>query len=254
VKLFDDFTSVGDGLPANPKHAIFGLDANWQIQNAVEYYMREHRPETIWFTTDQLEWLHDTDRASGFKEFVAANAAIGRTVVTTDRTIKNIYNGPPSFADPSAHLMRFGERVESVRRGTPYVLAILRSDQEYPLNTIGLARAWRWLAPGLAMPPLRYYTAIVGRVGEPPVLVESQDRPYRVHTQITPDYYDVRMESWLPTDTIRRAGFGHVIVNRRHALTIERGISFVAFGRERLVAYDSGPFAPLRGYIVPAQD
>ena len=44
------------------------------------------------------------------------------------------------------------------------------------------------------------------------MLVESQDRPYRVRVTIEPFDFDVRMESWLPTDTIRRAGFGHVIV------------------------------------------
>ena len=81
------------------------------------------------------------------------------------------------------------------------------------------------------MPPtLRQYTVVVGRVGERPVLVESQDRPYRVRARLEPFDFDVRMESWLPTDTIRRAGFGHVIVNRKHVLTLERGISFVALG------------------------
>ena len=104
------------------------------------------------------------------------------------------------------------------------------------------------------MPSLRYYTVIVGRVGERPVMVASQDHPYRVRTQMANDYFDVRMESWLPTDTIRRAGFGHVIVNRRHALTLERGISFIALGPDGSPVYESGPFAPLRGYIVPAND
>ena len=40
---------------------------------------------------------------------------------------------------------------------------------------------------------------------------------------------EVRMESWLAFDTIRRMGFGQVVANRRHALVVERGISFVAF-------------------------
>ena len=33
---------------------IFGVDSNWQIQNAFEYFMREHRPGVAWFTTDEL--------------------------------------------------------------------------------------------------------------------------------------------------------------------------------------------------------
>ena len=59
---------------------------------------------------------------------------------------------------------------------------------------------------------------------------------------------DVRMESWLPADTIRRAGFGHVVANRRHVLTLERGVSLVLLGpdgRLRGTHYASGLFAPL---------
>jgi hypothetical protein len=58
---------------------------------------------------------------------------------------------------------------------------------------------------------------------------------------------DVRMESWLPPDTMRRAGFGHVVVNRRHVLTLERGVSLVALGENgetRLAGYASGLYAP----------
>ena len=55
---------------------------------------------------------------------------------------------------------------------------------------------------------------------------------------------DVRMESWLPTDTIRRAGFGHVIVNRKHLLTLERGVSFVAMGPGGEPVYSSGILRP----------
>ena len=102
------------------------------------------------------------------------------------------------------------------------------------------------------MPPTpRQYTVVVGKVGERPVLVESQDRPYRVRVRLEPFDIDVRMESWLPTDTIRRAGFGHVMVNRRHALTLERGISFVALGPEGRPIYGSGLFAPIRRYALP---
>jgi hypothetical protein len=151
------------------------------------------------------------------------------------------------------HLTQFGERIESMRPGTPYALAILRPDREFPLDTLGLARAWEVLAPGVALPALRQYTLIVGKAGERPVLIESQDRPYRIQARVEPFDFDVRMESWLPTDTIRRAGFGHVIVNRTHALTLERGISFVSLGPGGGPIYGSGLFAPLaRQLIDPA--
>jgi hypothetical protein len=126
----------------------------------------------------------------------------------------------------------------------------MRSDREYALNTADLESAWRWLAPGVSMPPLRHYTVAVGRVGESPTLLESQDRPYRVNTRIEGLDFDVRMESWLPTDTIRRAGFGHVVINRQHALTMERGISFLALSDEGGPIYESGLYAPIRRYIL----
>jgi len=60
------------------------------------------------------------------------------------------------------------------------------------------------------------------------------------------------MESWLSTDTIRRMGFGHVIVNRQHTLIVERGLSFVAFderGRAIRTTYRSNIFAPVPRYV-----
>ena len=62
---------------------------------------------------------------------------------------------------------------------------------------------------------------------------------------------DIRIESFLPFDTIRRAGFGCVVANRRRVLTIDRGVSFVALGPDgralvaRLVRRPLHPAAPL---------
>ena len=137
-----------------------------------------------------------------------------------------------------------------MRPGTPYVLAVLRSDPEYSLDTAELSRAFELLAPGVRLPSLRQYTAVVGRAGELPMLMQSADRPYRVRVMLEPISIDVRMESWLPTDTIRRAGFGHVIVDRRHALMLERGISFMALGGGSDPVYLSGPVAPITRHLL----
>jgi Protein of unknown function (DUF2723) len=252
LKLLDELTAGIDGVPARPQDTVLGLDGNWQLQNAVEYYMRERKPGFVWFTTDQFEWLLEGDRGQQFDNFVRANAEINRRVIVTDRVADNVWPPPPSQRkhDPEPHALTFSRHINSIRPGTPYALAILRSDLEFPLNTAGLADAWRWLAPGVTMPTLRHYAVIVGRVGERPVLVESHDRPYRVRVRIEPYDFEVRMESWLPTDTIRRAGFGHVIVNRKHALTLERGLSFVALGPGGGPVYGSGLFAPLAQRIL----
>ena len=237
-------------LPKTPYDTVYGLDSNWQIQNAFEYYMRERRPGIAWFTTDQLEWLQEGDRLKRFNAFVSANEDIGRSVLITDRAFDFVHTVPQLRGEPGPERQYFPLGVKSVATGTPYVLAFLRSDREYPPMAAGLGDAWRWLAPGIAAPPLRNYTVIVGRVGGKPVLVESQDRPYRVRVRLAPFDIDVRMESWLPTDTIRRAGFGHVVVNREHALTLERGISFVGLGpRGAGPIYGSGLFAPIPRHV-----
>jgi hypothetical protein len=242
-QLLDEFTN-------NPT-AVYGVDTNWQVQNAFEYFMRERRPGVPWFYTEELEWLQGIHRAARFNTFVARNAEIGRRVILSGPAAEKVTNPPPSqrLDDVDPPSVTFSTRVESLRPGAPYVLAVLRADREYSLNTAALHDAWRHLAPGMTMPTWRQYTVIVGRVGERPVLVASQDRPYRVGVTIEPFDFDVRMESWLPTDTIRRAGFGHVVVNRRHVLTLERGISFVALGHGGGPSYESGLFAPIGKHV-----
>ena len=59
---------------------------------------------------------------------------------------------------------------------------------------------------------------------------------------------DIRMESWMPADTIGRAGFGHVIANRRRAMALDRGVGFVALrpdGAPAMTAYAAGLYATL---------
>jgi hypothetical protein len=252
VKLLDEFTTPRDDLAAGPQEVIYGLDANWQLQNAVEYYMREHRPGVPWFVTEQMEWLLTPDRARRFNDFVRANTEIGRSVIVTGRTAEKVIDPPPSqeLDDVNPQFMKFPGKVTEVRPGTPYALSVLRADHEYPLNTAGLGHAWQYLAPGVMLPNLRLYTLVIGRVGERPIFVESQDRPFRARVALEPLDIDVRMESWLPTDTIRRAGFGHVIANRQHALTLERGISFIALGQGGGPIYESGLFAPIPRFVL----
>lgn len=248
-ELLDEFTSPAGELPGRGQDAIYGLDANWQVQNAVEYYMRERRPGIAWFTTAQLEWLRDGDRLQRFLHFVNANAEIGRSVVATERTRDAVYSqsAPPAWDPPS--VAHFGERIRSIRPGTPYVLAVLRSDREFTLDMAALADVFQRLAPGALPTTLHQYTVIVGRAGEGPVLMKSHDRPYRVDVRLEPFDIDVRMESWLPTDTIRRAGFGHVIVDRQHSLTLERGLSFVTLGPGGGHIYGSGLFATIPRHV-----
>ena len=57
----------------------------------------------------------------------------------------------------------------------------------------------------------------------------------------------------LPADTIRRMGFGHVLVDRRHVLTLDRGASFVALGPAAaplVSAWAGGLYAPQPRYVI----
>ena len=60
-QLLDELTTPPRrmSLPGSLETTVFGLDTNWQVQNALEYYMRERKPGIAWFTTEQLEWLQD---------------------------------------------------------------------------------------------------------------------------------------------------------------------------------------------------
>ena len=54
------------------------------------------------------------------------------------------------------------------------------------------------------------------------------------------------MESWLPDDTFRRAGFGQVLLGHHRLLIVERGVSVVWLGisGEARTAYAAGLYAP----------
>jgi hypothetical protein len=62
------------------------------------------------------------------------------------------------------------------------------------------------------------------------------------------------MDTWLPQDTFRRGGFGHVLHGREHALWIERGISLMWLARngEAAHAYRAGLYTPEARYRIPA--
>jgi hypothetical protein len=150
----------------------------------------------------------------------------------------------------------FGPSLDSALRApddqTIYVLAILR-----PVATVdadALVRATVRLT-GRPLPTARYVVA-VGRAGSPPTLVQGSERPFRASTRLDGLKLDIRIESWLPFDTMRRAGFGHVIVNGRHAVTIERGVTFATLdnhGRPGPVYYAGGAFAPVPRFVISAR-
>jgi len=129
-----------------------------------------------------------------------------------------------------------------------FVLALLAPYRDLPFDGDELDTAARALTGGTArLEPGPSYQILVGRVGHAPLLTRLDDRPFRTGLVIGHWQLDIRMESWLPADTIRRAGFGQVVVNRRRRLTLERGVSVLILRPDgsAAAAYASGLFAPL---------
>jgi hypothetical protein len=270
VQMFDRLTSPPFSQQSFCGAPVFGLDANWQVQNAAEYYMERHKPGIAWFATNELEWLTPGNDGA-FARFVddnyrddrggagtATGHAVRHMIFTADvlRNVRRIDSTalPPLREDPSPS---FTDAVSHLEKTAVYALAVLRPDSEFPMDRTELQLAWTELTGDAELPPLQDYNVFIGRVGERPLLIRASNRPFRVGTTLGQLQIDARMESWLPTDTIRRSGFGHIIANRRHVLALDRGISLVALaasGGPLLTEYRSGLFAPIPRWVVTRGD
>ena len=186
------------------------------------------------------------------------NLAAGREVVATpvarDRMVA-AYGGLFEFSpDERIPVAPLQARLASLASGTPYVLAFLAPYPDLPFDEQELAQA-AVSSPADGHTRTRAVLRSDGGSGgeAPGAAVRRSDRPFRERFQLGGLTIDLRMESWLPTDTIRRAGFGHVIVGRRHVLTLERGVSVVGLGQDGAAMrteYASGLFAPLPRFRV----
>lgn len=224
-------------------HALLFADINWQLDNGLDYYTRHLRPD--------LNIARVSDRVLTLPLLLRDNLAAGQTVWMTPesrRIAESAYGGLFAFI-PDVNAPPLGTRLQAAPSRGLYVMALLAPYRDLPFDAAELAGASGWLTAGastLAEGPS--YQVLAGRIGEPPLLDRRQSQPFRTSLEIDGVALEVRMESWLPADTMRRAGFGHVIVNRRHALTLERGVSVVvldARGAVLGVDYASGLFAPL---------
>jgi hypothetical protein len=239
VRLLQDFTR---DLTAD--RSVLVADINWQLQNGLEYYAHRLHPEVL--------HMAGRPRMLTLPWFIEENLAHGREVALAPATARllttaygDLFTVEP---DPRVPHSLLADRLAALAPGTPYVLALLQAYPDIPLDTAELADAVTLLTGGQAtLPTDDVYTVMLGLVGEPPVRIVHDRHPFRFKMRLGELPIDVRMESWIPGDTMRRAGFGHVIARHRHALTLERGVSVVAFdgaGRPLLATYASGLFAP----------
>ncbi len=241
-------TELTAGL--DDRHAIFLTDMNWQVMNGLSYFGKAVRPD--------LGYARLPDVLLYAPVLVADNLAIGREVTATSRARQQVAAayGPllPTEPDPPVSVSTLDDLVGGLPMETLYALCVLKPTHEFNVDHAEIVEALRTLSGGLAATvPAGQFVVIVGRTGEQPALAEGAEEPFRRSVSLAGVPIEVRMESWLSVDTIRRMGFGHIVAARQHTLIVERGVSFVAFdrsGRPLRSGYRSGIFAPQPRYLI----
>jgi hypothetical protein len=233
------------------RRSILLTDLNWQLVNGLAYFARFVHPEIAHGGLPGVLLYAPA--------LVADNQAIGRDVMLTTRaaaTLTAAY-GPllPVVQDADVPVPALAEVVRDLPPGTRYVLCALKPSGDFRVDPADLTETLGTLTAG--RPPSTMagsdYAAMAGRVGEPPRYIAAARLPFSRTVDIGGVAVDIRMESWLASDTIRRMGFGQVIAARRHTLIVERGISFVAFddhGQPIRTAYAASIFAPQARYVI----
>ena len=236
-----------DGI--DDPHTILLADLNWQLVDGLAYYAKVTRPDLA------FAWLSDVLLYA--PALVHDNLAMGRDVAVTARARDEISRayGPllPAIPDSRVHPYALSELTRGLPAGTRYVLCVLKPTVDYSIDRDDLSAAVRILATVETRLPDGGYTALAGITGQPPLLVVGSDVPFQKTVQIDGVGVDVRMESWLDFDTIRRMGFGQVVAARQHTLIVERGVSFAAFdrdGRPLRTGYAANLFAPQMRYLI----
>ena len=235
----------------DPERTLLFADLNWQLQNGLDYHVRHRRPE--------LNVMRAGSRVLTLPLLIDENREHGREIVLT-RESKSLLEA--AYGDlyvvqrePDAEVAPLAGPLKALAPGTPYVLAVLAPPSGMGLDPAEVHAAAAALTAGTTGDlPEDVYMVMAGLAGEAPVLVRGEARPFRADLRLADHSVTIRMDSWLTIDTMRRAGFGHVIVNRRHVLTLERGLSFVALdhrGRRMMRTYAGGLFAPEPRYRIP---
>jgi hypothetical protein len=244
TRFLDQLTAGIDG-----SHEILVRDINWQLNNGLDYYDKYAKPG--------LPMLDAPGAMLHFPFVVRSNAAMGRDVVLTDGAAALVRSAYGSlFAierDARVPVPTLADRIAALPRGSAYVLGLIESYPETPLGPAQLNATAAALGLTGALPGGRY-GLVAGHVGERPLVAIGSEEPFRSTFRLDGHRVDVRVECWLPADTIRRMGFGHVIVDRRHVLTLDRGASFAALGPDgtaRLSAWEGGLFAPQARWVIP---
>lgn len=225
---------------------------NWQLENVLLYMGRYERPD--------LTWTHLGDVLPHFPFLVADQQAIGRATVMTSDAAQQV----AAAYGPNVNIQRderlpaptLAEQAARIPRGVPYVLTLLKPTPDETLDAADLQAALDTLTRRHAPAPSgENFELIAGLSGDAPSVVESSDHPFRTSFRILDEPFTVRLESWLPFDTFRRAGFGHVLRGHRRVQILERGVNLVWLNRDGDAAppvYAAGLYESQPRYVIAA--
>lgn len=266
ARIYHEYPALDRSADVRPSHVLGALtagiddrngillaDMNWQIQNGLTYYAKEVNPILV--------WARMPDVLLYAPALIRDNHAIGRDVALTERaaTELQISYGPlfATTSDSRIHTATMSEMVAGLAPGTPYVVCVLKPTHEFRIDRTDLTHSLEALTGGAlhAFPDVEYL-ALAGLTGSAPAAIAAGNRPFRRSLSLNGLAVELRMESWLAFDTIRRMGFGQVVAGRHHALIVERGVSFVAMdpsGRPLQSAYFANIFAAQPRFVVQAR-
>lgn len=206
------------------RSAVLLSRLHWEPENVLLYAARYQRQDLAWTRLPAV--------LPHLPYFVRDNHAIGREIVLTADAAADVVAayGPafPIVRDDVPLAPSLLDAVSQIPRGLPYVLARLDPIPGEPLDENALAAAMTALTGSASREGARYQVW-AGRAGAEPVFYRGSDRPFRARFAILGDRFTVRLDSWLPFDTFRRGGFGHVLRGRDRMLFVEQGISLVWF-------------------------
>jgi hypothetical protein len=235
-------------LGVSDQRAVLVARLNWDQENALLYAGRYLQPAAPWIK------LYDV--LPHFPYVVRDNLAIGRDIILTAEAAARVAGAYgslfPIVDDPATETPAFSAVAGSIRRGTPYVLTILSPLRDYRFDAGDVGAALRALT-NRDDRNSRPFEVFAGVAGEPPVLHIGSAHPFVRDISIAGESVRIRMDSWLPSDTFRRASFGHVFLGRQPILFIERGASLVWLGDGGVphVVYAGGLYAPQPRFRIP---
>ncbi len=227
---------------------LLAARVNWQLENALLYETR--------YRLRHVTWIRLEDVLLHFPLLVRDNHATGRDVVLTSNGVPQIsaafgslFPLLPDPVPPAPSLLAYAS---GIPRGSLYVFTLLAPSRDETLDAAELTDAFSALTGGRVRPMRSSaYEILLGRAGQPPLLHRAESRPFRQRLDLPEGRIDVRMEGWVPFETFRRAGFGHVLLDRHSVLTVERGVSLATFDRGEAF-YTAGVYALQPRFRIPS--